>query len=320
MAEIGIDVSFASELLQKGRLVGLPTETVYGLAANALDLEAVAKIFEVKNRPVFDPLIIHTNSIEKVKKFVDCIPLDLELLLRQFSPGPLTVLLPKSKLIPDLVTSGLNRVAVRIPKHPLTLELLKGLDFPLAAPSANPFGYISPTSANHVNRQLGKKIPYILDGGTCQVGLESTIIGFEEGKLTIYRKGGLPLEAIEKLVGKVYLKEHSSSNPAAPGMLKSHYSPNKKVLFKSDFFRENETPELSKVGFLGFSEAIKGIPLANQFLLSKKGDLKEAAKNLFSGLRFLDDLDIDTVLIELVKDEGLGKAINDRLKRAASQN
>ncbi|MFT5884455.1 MAG: L-threonylcarbamoyladenylate synthase [Arcticibacterium sp.] len=319
MAEIGIDISLAKRLLEKSELVGIPTETVYGLAANALDVNAVAKIFKVKNRPSFDPLIIHTDTIEKVKSFVKDIPLGLELLLRTFSPGPLTVLLPKNNHIPDLVSSGLERVAVRIPKHPLTLELLAALDFPLAAPSANPFGYISPTSAEHVNRQLGDKIPYILNGGNCQVGLESTIVGYEDGELTVYRKGGLPLEVIEKLIGKVKIKEHSSSNPAAPGMLVSHYSPNKKVFFKEDFFMKYGKGSLSKVGFLGFSEAIDGIPANNQFLLSKKGDLNEAAKNLFSGLRFLDNLPIDTVLVELVKDEGLGRAINDRLKRAVSK-
>jgi len=319
MAETGIDISLAKNLLEKGELVGIPTETVYGLAANALDVDAVAKIFKVKNRPSFDPLIIHTNSIEKVKHFVEDIPDKLELLLRTFSPGPLTVLLPKNKHIPDLVSSGLERVAVRIPKHPLTLELLAAVDFPLAAPSANPFGYISPTSAEHVNRQLGDKIPYILNGGNCQIGLESTIIGYENGELTVYRKGGLPLEEIEKLIGKIKIKEHSSSNPAAPGMLVSHYSPNKNVFFKEGFFKKHGKDSLSKVGFLGFSEAIDEIPADNQFLLSKKGDLNEAAKNLFSGLRFLDNLPIDTVLIELVNDEGLGRAINDRLKRAVSK-
>ncbi|MFT7435502.1 MAG: L-threonylcarbamoyladenylate synthase [Psychromonas sp.] len=319
MAKIGIDISLVKNLLQKGKLVGIPTETVYGLAANGLDVDAVAKIFKVKNRPSFDPLIIHTDSIVKIKSFVEDIPEKLELLLRTFSPGPLTVLLLKNKHIPDLVSSGLPRVAVRIPKHPLALELLASLDFPLAAPSANPFGYISPTSAEHVNRQLGDKIPYILNGGNCEVGLESTIVGYENGELTVYRKGGLPLEEIEKLIGKVKVKAHSSSNPDAPGMLMSHYSPNKKVFFKEDFFIKHGKQSLSKVGFLGFSETIHGVPANHQFLLSKKGDLNEAAKNLFTGLRFLDDLSIDTVLIELVKDEGLGRAINDRLKRAVSK-
>ncbi|MCL4139217.1 UNVERIFIED_CONTAM: hypothetical protein GTU68_063630 [Idotea baltica] len=280
---------------------------------------AVAKIFEAKNRPSFDPLIIHTDSIEKVKQFVQYIPLDLEILLNQFSPGPITVLLPKKAVISDLVTSGLERVAVRIPNHPLSLELLKAIDFPLAAPSANPFGYISPTSAQHVENQLGDKLNYILDGGECQVGLESTIVGFEEDKLTVYRKGGLSIESIEKVVGKVKLKEHSSSNPAAPGMLKSHYAPKKKVIFKRDFDAKPFEHNLDKVGFLGFCETLPFLKAEQQFLLSPKQDLNEAAQNLFKGLRFLDELDIETVIIELVPEEGLGMAINDRLRRAAAK-
>ncbi|WP_341225007.1 L-threonylcarbamoyladenylate synthase [uncultured Arcticibacterium sp.] len=316
MAEIGKDILKAKALLEAGELVGLPTETVYGLAANALNPRAVAKIFEAKNRPSFDPLIVHTDTIEKVKTFVKYIPLDLEILLNQFSPGPITVLLPKEAIISDLVTSGLERVAVRIPNHPLSLALLKSLDFPLAAPSANPFGYISPTSAQHVENQLGQRIPYILDGGECQVGLESTIIGFENDKLTVYRKGGLSIESIQEVVGKVNMKEHSSSNPAAPGMLKSHYAPKKKVIFKSEYKGDFN---LNKVGYLGFCETIQNIPKKNQFLLSPEKDLNEAAQNLFKGLRFLDELDIETVLIELVPEEGLGTAINDRLKRAAAK-
>lgn len=316
MAEIGKDILKAKALLEAVELVGFPTETVYGLAANALNPEAVAKIFEVKNRPSFDPLIVHTDTIEKVKTFVKYIPLDLEILLNQFSPGPITVLLPKEAIISDLVTSGLERVAIRIPNHTLSLALLKELDFPLAAPSANPFGYISPTSAQHVENQLGQKLKYILDGGECKVGLESTIVGFENDKLTVYRKGGLSIENIEGVVGKVILKEHSSSNPAAPGMLKSHYAPKKKVIFKSDLSKDLN---LNTVGFLGFCETFPEIPKSNQFILSSKKDLNEAAQNLFKGLRFLDQLDIETVIIELVPEEGLGMAINDRLKRAAAK-
>ena len=314
MAEIGKDILKAKAILEQGDVVGIPTETVYGLAANAYNEKAVAKIFEAKNRPFFDPLILHTNSIDKIKSFVEYIPLDLHVLLETFSPGPLTVLLLKKKSISDLVTAGLDRVAVRIPNHPLTLELLKSIDFPLAAPSANPFGYISPTSAVHVNKQLGSKIEYILDGGRCQIGLESTIIGYEENQLTIYRKGGLSIDAIEKVIGKVKLQDHSSSNPGAPGMLKSHYAPNKNVLiYEGQKFKKND-------GFLRFCESIPELNNQNQFILSKVSDLNEAARNLFKGLRYLDEQDIETLYIELVPEEGLGMAINDRLKRAASRN
>jgi L-threonylcarbamoyladenylate synthase len=311
MAEIGIDILKAKEILERGELVGIPTETVYGLAANAYDENAVTKIFEAKKRPFFDPLILHSNNIEKIKSFVENIPIELQTLFDSFSPGPLTVLLPKKKSISDLVTAGLERVAVRIPNHPLTLELLSSIDFPLAAPSANPFGYISPTSAAHVEKQLGSKISYILDGGSCQVGLESTIIGFEKNLLTVYRKGGLSIEAIEKVVGKVRIQEHSSSNPAAPGMLKSHYAPNKNVLiYNGQKLEVND-------GFLRFSVSIPVLKSQNQFILSKDGNLNEAARNLFRGLRYLDEQDIETLYIELVPEMGLGMAINDRLKRAA---
>ncbi|UBM59411.1 threonylcarbamoyl-AMP synthase [Marinilongibacter aquaticus] len=315
MAEIGQDIARAQALLKDGKVIGMPTETVYGLAANALDAHAAAQIFEIKNRPSFDPLIIHTDKLEKLENWVQCIPDQLKTLIAHFSPGPLTVLLPRKPIIPDLITSGLPRVAVRIPNHPLTLNLLAQLDFPLAAPSANPFGYVSPTQAEHVNRQLGDKIEYILDGGACKIGLESTIVGLENEKLTVYRKGGLAIEAIEEIVGKVYVNEHSDSNPAAPGMLKSHYSPNKKMHLidgSSKFhFRE-------RVGILSFCETWSEIGTQNQFILSPKGDLNEAAQHLFAGLRYLDEQDIDDIYLELVPEKGLGRAINDRLRRAAA--
>lgn len=317
LAETGKDIEKAADILKKGGLVAIPTETVYGLAANALDEKAVARIFKVKNRPRFDPLIIHVPSLPDFQKYVTEIPVNLLSLAEKAGPGPLTFLLPKKSIIPDLVTSGLERVAIRIPDHPLTLELLKQLDFPLAAPSANPFGYISPTRPEHVMAQLGEKIPYILDGGACEVGIESTIIGIENGMTIIYRKGGLSIRAIEKEIGKVKVLDHSSSNPEAPGMLKSHYAPNKKVMLY-----DNNTQlgwfDVSKTGFLGFSSFIAGLPLENQFILSETKDYSEAARRLFSGLRWLDDQEIDTILIELLPEEDLGIAINDRLRRAAA--
>jgi L-threonylcarbamoyladenylate synthase len=242
LAITGTELNVAKEFLIKGELVAIPTETVYGLAGNALNEKAVLSIFEVKNRPAFDPLIIHTDSIDKVKEYVSVFPEKAQRLAEQFWPGPLTLLLPKKQIIPDLVTSGLDTVAVRIPKHPQLLELLAELSFPLAAPSANPFGYISPTNAEHVNQQLGDKIPYILDGGECEVGIESTIIGFEADDTVVYRLGGLAVEDIEKLVGPVMLMPHSTSDPKAPGMLKSHYAPRKPLYFakKGGNFRRKQ--------------------------------------------------------------------------------
>ena len=314
MAIIGRDIHQAKAFLEQGNVVGIPTETVYGLAGNAFDIEAVTKIFVVKNRPTFDPLIVHTNSIERLSEFVQFIPEKALLLAQKFMPGPLTMLLPKHSSIPDLVTSGLDTVAVRIPNHPLTLELLRSLAFPLAAPSANPFGYISPTSAQHVAKLLGEKIPFILDGGECEIGLESTIVGFENEKVIIYRKGGLAIEDIEKIVGKVRVNSHSSSNPKAPGMLKSHYSPRRDLLI---YQGENLGNNLDKVGYLAFQQYNSEIPRENQLILSESGDYKEAAKHLFAYMRKLDNMNIDRIYVELLPEKDLGRAINDRLKRAA---
>ncbi len=317
MARIGKDIQLAAELLQNGELVGIPTETVYGLAANALDENAVTGIFSSKNRPAFDPLIIHVPSLSAMSRYVSEIPVNLLHLAEKTGPGPLTLLLPKKHIIPDIVTSGLDRVAVRIPDHPLTLELLNLIDFPLAAPSANPFGYISPTMPEHVEAQLGNRISYILDGGACQVGIESTIVGVEGDKTIIYRKGGLPLADIEKAIGEVMVLDHSSSNPEAPGMLKSHYAPNKNVHLLRHL-KSLDSFDLKRTGYLGFDNKHPLLKPENQFILSGSADYREAARRLFAGLRWLDGLDIDTILIELLPEEDLGIAINDRLRRAAA--
>lgn len=314
MAIIGKDIDEAIKLLNDGEVIGIPTETVYGLAGNALNTDAVSKIFEVKNRPSFDPLIIHTNSIERFPSYVSEIDERVYALAEKFMPGPLTLLLPRKPIIPDLVTSGLDNVAIRIPEHPLTLELLSQLDYPLAAPSANPFGYISPTSAIHVNNQLGDKIKYILDGGECKVGIESTIIGFVDHVAIIYRKGGLSIEEIEEVVGKVKVIEHSSSNPQAPGMLKSHYAPKKPLIL----LEKNQAIDLRKgnIAYLGFQHHHADIPLENQLLLSPTGDFREAAKHLFAYMRQLDAMDVDYIYTELLPEKDLGRAINDRIRRA----
>lgn len=317
MAETGRDISKAKQLLQSGELVAIPTETVYGLAANALMSEAVVRIFQVKNRPTFNPLIIHSNSIEKVRQYVADLPEKALELAKVFWPGPITMLLVKNEIVPDLVTAGSDLVAVRIPHHPLTLELLQSLDFPLAAPSANPFGYISPTAAEHVNKQLGGKIPYILDGGPCEVGIESTIIGFDAVRPVIYRLGGISVEDIENVIGKVDVKRHSSSQPKSPGMLKSHYAPSKKVILGNieKLIRKHREEDF---GIISFRDTYPGAPAERQVALSESGDLKEAATKLFAALRYLDKLPINYIFAELLPEYGLGRAINDRLKRAAA--
>lgn len=314
MAEIGKDVRRAKSYLEKGELVAIPTETVYGLAANALDPMAVAKIFIAKERPSFDPLIIHVSSVDQAIHFVDPIPDQARELINHFWPGPLTILLPKKSIIPDIVTSGLSTVGIRCPDHHLTQQLLKSLPFPLAAPSANPFGYISPTSAQHVQDQLGSKINYILDGGPCEIGLESTIIGFEEGSTVLYRRGGINEDQITKVVGPIKLKLSSSSNPLAPGQLESHYAPRKMFLLGDIESLEKKYSNVRK-GVLRFQQ--NSNPQKDTLYLSKSGDLNEAAKNLFTLLRQLDNMEVDIILAEPVPEVGIGKAINDRLRRAA---
>lgn len=315
MAEIGTDTGKAKAFLEQGELVAIPTETVYGLAANALDVKAVAKIFEAKQRPTFDPLIVHTYALNEVYHFVESIPEPLLKLAVTYWPGPLTLLLPKKNTVPDLVTSGLDRVGVRVPNHMMVLNLLKTLTFPLAAPSANPFGYISPTMALHVEKQLGTKIPYILDGGACEVGLESTIVGEEQGEIIIYRLGGLSIDAVEKIVGKVSVQLNQSSNPKAPGQLKSHYAPKKPVIIGDLKQLEKQYSDL-KIGAIVFGEhsLVKDITVKN---LSISGDFNEAAGNLFSYLRDLDESDVDVIIAELLPEVSLGLAINDRLRRAS---
>ncbi len=312
--QIGQNIAQAADWLTAGNVVGIPTETVYGLAGNALNPDAVLTIFRVKNRPAFDPLILHTNSLDRLSEYVTELPEPARLLAERYWPGPLTLLLPKHERVPDLVTSGLPMVAVRVPNHPLTLSLLASLDFPLAAPSANPFGYISPTTAQHVADQLGDQVPYILDGGPAQVGLESTIVGFEAGKPVVYRLGGMALDQIEAITGPVDVRSHSTSNPKAPGMLSSHYAPRVPLTLLSAGSSPEPAP---RIGALAFRQPFAGIPLPQQRILSETGDITEAAHNLFSYLRELDALDLDHIYAETLPGQGLGAAINDRLRRAS---
>lgn len=317
MATIGTDIKEAARLLQAGQLVAIPTETVYGLAANAFSEAAVVKIFEAKDRPAFDPLIVHTHSVTEFSRIAVSIPDMAYQLAEAFMPGPLTLILPKAAQVPLLVTSGNDSVGLRIPNHPLTLQLLRELDFPLAAPSANPFGYVSPTTAQHVEQQLGRRIPYILDGGACTVGIESTIISLAGGQVQVLRLGGLALEEIEQVLGRpVDRVQTSSSNPLAPGMLSSHYAPRKKVVL-GQLSELLEQYAGRTVGVLAFSGTFAAVPASHQVALSPAGDVREAAQHLFSALRYLDAQPVEVILAEYVPEVGLGRAVNDRLRRAA---
>lgn len=314
MAERSTDIFKARSILDSGGIVAIPTETVYGLAGNALNEDAIISIYKAKNRPSFDPLIAHVSSIKQVESITNDIPEIAYKLAEKFWPGPLTMLLTKADHVPDILTSGLPRVAVRMPNHPLTLQLLESIDYPLAAPSANPFGYVSPTSADHVNDQMGDIIDLILDGGKTKIGVESTIVSFESEKIIVNRIGGLSIEKLEEF-GPVSMNINQSSNPSAPGMLKSHYAPGKKVIIGNidsllDVYKE-------RVGVLSFQKKYQNLP--NQ-VLSSSGNLDEAANKLFSALRLLDKEDIDIIVTEKFPETGLGRAINDRLGRAAANN
>ena len=254
------------------------------------------------------------NKQKPVKFFdLEIIPDKAQKLIDSFWPGPLTIVLKKNQHISELISSGLDTAAFRMPRHPLLHELLSSLVFPLVAPSANPFGYVSPTSAAHVQHQLGDKIDYILDGGPTKIGLESTIISFTNSTPTILRLGGLAVEEIEAVIGKVKINQSSSSKPEAPGMLSSHYSPSKRVILGNIDKLIADHPN-DKKGVLSFS---KRYPDFSNFVLSENGNLSEAATKLFTGLRWFELQNVDVILTELVPDQGLGRAINDRLKRAS---
>lgn len=312
------DLQLAIDLLMAGKLVAIPTETVYGLAANGFSGAAVAEIFQAKNRPQFNPLILHSNSIARFKEWGIEIPEEALLLAEKFSPGPITFVVPKSELIPDLVTAGHNSVAIRIPNHPLTLELLRQLPFPLAAPSANKSGSISPTQAKDVEDQFGDEIAAVLEGGPCAIGLESTIISFMGNHPKLLRLGGLSLEAIEEILGNSLdqTKLINNENPEAPGMLSRHYAPITPLYINAASLHLTEA-KFSEMVYIGFKLPHTQIPLSNQILLSSAGNYAEAAQNLFGALRQADKMQHKIIIADLLPEENLGRAINDRLRRAA---
>ena len=319
---ISTDVARAAELLREGQLVAIATETVYGLGANALDERAVARVFEVKNRPHFDPLIVHIADRQWLDRLVTSVPDAARQLADAFWPGPLTLVLPKSDIVPDLVTSGLPCVAIRMPSHPQALELLRKVDLPIAAPSANPFGQISPTTAEHVAETLGDGVDLILDGGPCSIGVESTVVGFDDGKPCILRHGGLTQEEIERVVGPVTSRQNPASGPAeSPGMLPQHYAPRTPLaMVEPSDLSADSTLRKSLAGRRVGLLLLEPSPAAESFdaveVLTTDGNLRDAAAAFFAALRRLDVTDVDQILALPFPDEGLGRALNDRLRRA----
>lgn len=312
MAMLRLIERAASQILA-GELVAIPTETVYGLAADATSDRAVAKVFEAKGRPAFNPLIIHVTGLEMARRYAAFSPL-AEKLATTFWPGPLTLVLPRKKDcgLSLLVSAGLDTVAIRAPNSVIARQLIEMCDRPLAAPSANRSGSISPTTAEHVRDSLGDRIRFILDGGPCRVGVESTIVKIDGDRAILLRPGGTPRDEIERLIGKT-LEAPAGGKVEAPGMMASHYAPSAPLRLNAEAPRESEA-------FLGFGAvAASGDAALN---LSEKGDLVEAAANLFSHLRRLDALcaekNLSGIAAAPIPMEGLGEAINDRLARAAA--
>jgi L-threonylcarbamoyladenylate synthase len=328
--EITGEIRAAAEAIRTGLLVAFPTETVYGLGADSFNPAALARVFEVKGRPRFDPLIVHIAEPDALDLAADTALLDsrerrrLDLLIRRFWPGPLTLILPKQAAVPDLATSGLPTVAVRLPAHPVARNLIRLSTGAVAAPSANPFGYLSPTRAEHVRDQLGDKVDYILDGGPCTVGVESTVLDLCAGEPRILRPGGISREELEALIGPVSVPAtpggEASASPLSPGQLKSHYAPRTAL---SVHTRDEmlALPYEAGEARLFFDAASRDnsppVPEGWARVLSERGNLAEAAARLFELLHFLDGLGASRIRAELVPNRGLGPAINDRLIRAA---
>ena len=329
------DLKRAAKAIGEGKLVAFPTETVYGLGADAFNVKALARVFEAKNRPRFDPLIIHIADKKSLFDLVDTAVMNvlsrerLDILTEELWPGPLTLVLPKKTEVPDLATAGLPSVAVRFPSHELAQKIIRLSSCKVAAPSANPFGYLSPTRTEHVISQLGDKVDYIVDGGRSTVGLESTVLDISGELPSILRPGGTTREAIETLIGPVELcaaahlevshNVNQGDAPASPGMLKSHYAP-ACPLFLVGREELARLPDKGAEGRLYFSSpgGENKVPKKRYRVLSERGDLLEAAANLFEMLHELDGLGLAFIYAEKAPEGGLGEAINDRLYRAAA--
>jgi len=309
------DIAQAADFILSGGIGGVPTETVYGLAADAANPDAVRKIFEAKGRPFIDPLIVHVCDMDMARKAAVFTP-DAEKLAARFWPGPLTMVLPRTSIIGDIVTAGLDTVAVRMPAHPIMAELIRRANRPIAAPSANPFGYVSPTRAEHVAEQLGGKIDFILDGGSCECGVESTIVMMTSSPKKLLRPGPISPDEIEAVLGEEIDKspKKNEAHPEAPGMLKSHYSPKSRLKL---FDHDSEIPEDFKGEIIFFKRPAQ--PAKNHYWLTESGVTTDAARSLFALLRALDKSSKFGFMCQRVPNVGIGIAVNDRLARAETK-
>ncbi|MCL2689004.1 MAG: L-threonylcarbamoyladenylate synthase [Chitinispirillia bacterium] len=321
--ELTKQIEKGADILREGGVVALPTETVYGLGASAFNEKALARVFEIKRRPFFDPLILHISNIKWLDNLAADIPAAAKNLIEKIWPGPLTIVLPKKNCVPDIATSGLPGVALRMPSNETARALIELAGVPVAAPSANLFGSVSPTTAKHVEDQLGGSVDIIIDGGPCTVGIESTIISFMNAAPTLLRPGGTPLEEIESITGKVIIPAREDFVNHSPGRSEQHYATSAPLLLINSI---DDIPSISvdkKVGLLSLEPIDKNLFLSNIDViecLSENGDLREAACNLFAAMRRLDDCGADIIAALPVPNTGLGLAINDRLYRASRKN
>jgi L-threonylcarbamoyladenylate synthase len=314
---VGLDIDHAAALLRSDNLVAIPTETVYGLAANMFSERAVQQVFEVKRRPNSNPLIVHVACQDHLRAIVKNIPSAAKILIDAFSPGPLTLLLDKKTSVSDSITAGHQTVAVRIPGHPIALSLLNKLSFPLVAPSANPYTYISPTKAEHVKEMLDGSIRYVLDGGPCEMGIESTIIGFPKGIPTIYRVGAISLEEIEAKIGIVRLT--TSEQVVAPGMHLKHYCPHTKLMVSDNPDEDINICSNLNICLITYNTLSNILPKEQQILLCEQDDFKVAAAGLYAALHTADARGYDLIIARKFPETGIGISINDRLERAKIQ-
>lgn len=314
----GRSVLRAAEVLREGGVVAIPTETVYGLAGNIFDEKAIRAIYRIKKRPSSNPLIVHVAGLEQARELVTRMPPAAEKLARAFWPGPLTLILPKKKKVPGWVTAGQDTVGLRVPDHPLTLRLLRTLDFPLAAPSANPFTYISPVTADQVARMLGKQTGYILDGGRCRAGIESTIVSFEKGKARILRPGAIPEEAIKKVVGTAGSPGKKPADILHPGMYKKHYSPRTPLLLTRDVETAWKTRAKGRTVLLAYGRKYPFAPPGSQRWLGRTPAM--VARRLYDVLHQLDREGYDLIIAPELPEIDLGRAVNDRLRKAARRD
>ena len=312
------NIDVAVKALLEEQVIGMPTETVYGLAGSIHSEKAIQKIFELKQRPVSNPLIVHIADMNQLNDIASEIPQKAILLAKAFWPGPLTLILKKKSTVSDLITAGNQTVAVRIPSHPVALELLQKVNVPLAAPSANPFTGISPTRSKHVQNYFGDDLSLILEGGICNRGVESTIIGFDGDQAILYRHGAISIEEIEKIVGKIEAKTTSekTAKSIAPGMYSKHYAPKTKtIVTKEPELYFNQNPD-KKIGYISLRKYHPEHSRQYQVVLSWKGDLREAVSRFYDSLHFLDAQNLDYILVKPFPNRGLGRTLNDRLNRA----